>query len=176
VLSQDLSFAHEYLALRSLEFAIAVFVIACPCGIALAAPTALFVGCGLAAKYGILARGGGEAFQEASRLDVIVFDKIGTLTKGGQPKVTDTDLTLTYPTEVVYGVAAELESNSSHPLAIAIRSHCATETCASAVASEVEEIAGRGLKGSVCLTRSGQTLEAIAGNESWLDEHGVLID
>lgn len=59
----------------SLQFAIAVFVIACPCGIGLAAPTALFVGGGLAAKYGILAKGGGEAFQEASKLDVVVFDK-----------------------------------------------------------------------------------------------------
>ena len=53
----------------SLQFAIAVFVIACPCGIGLAAPTALFVGGGLAAQHGILVKGGGEAFQEASGLD-----------------------------------------------------------------------------------------------------------
>ncbi len=46
----------------SLQFAIAVFVVACPCGLALAAPTAIFVGGGIAAKYGILAKGGGEAF------------------------------------------------------------------------------------------------------------------
>ncbi|TDZ38487.1 Copper-transporting ATPase HMA5 [Colletotrichum spinosum] len=75
--------------LWSLEFAIAVLVVACPCGIGLAAPTAFFVGGGLAAKYGILAKGGGEAFQEASRLDIMVFDKTGTLTGGGEPKVTD---------------------------------------------------------------------------------------
>ncbi|KAK3076351.1 hypothetical protein LTS18_013247, partial [Coniosporium uncinatum] len=61
--------------LWSLRFAIAVFVIACPCGIGLAAPTALFVGGGMAAKHGILVKGGGEAFQEASTLDCIVFDK-----------------------------------------------------------------------------------------------------
>lgn len=54
-------------AVWSLEFAIAVFVVACPCGIGLAAPTALLVGSGLAAKFGILARGGGEAFQEVGR-------------------------------------------------------------------------------------------------------------
>ncbi|KAI9771884.1 MAG: hypothetical protein M1840_001654 [Geoglossum simile] len=162
--------------LWSLEFAIAVFVVACPCGIALAAPTALFVGCGLAAKYGILARGGGEAFQEISQLDVIVFDKTGTLTEGGQPKVTDTNLASTYPADLVLGIAAELESNSSHPLATAIRSHCATNTCTSVIASEVEETAGRGLKGLLRLISSGETLGAIIGNEAWLDEHGVLIE
>ena len=59
----------------SLQFAISVFVVACPCGIGLAAPTALFVGGGLAAGHGILVKGGGEAFQEASQLDCIVFDK-----------------------------------------------------------------------------------------------------
>ncbi|KAJ4382722.1 hypothetical protein N0V86_001944 [Didymella sp. IMI 355093] len=76
-------------ALWSLRFSIAVSVIACPCGIGLAAPTALFVGGALAAKHGILVRGGGEAFQEASSLDCIVFDKTGTLTQGGSPAVTD---------------------------------------------------------------------------------------
>ncbi|KAF9247029.1 heavy metal translocatin [Melanogaster broomeanus] len=80
----------------SLEFAIAVFVVACPCGIGLAAPTALLVGSGLAAKYGILARGGGEAFQEMAQLDVIAFDKTGTLTEGGQPQVSDCEIIFYY--------------------------------------------------------------------------------
>ncbi|KAL2860001.1 E1-E2 ATPase-domain-containing protein [Aspergillus lucknowensis] len=73
----------------SLQFAISVFVVACPCGIALAASAALFVGSGLAAQHGILVKGGGEAFQEASQLDCIVFDKTGTITEGAQPSVTD---------------------------------------------------------------------------------------
>ncbi|KAK9333346.1 hypothetical protein V1520DRAFT_332407 [Lipomyces starkeyi] len=72
----------------SLEFAISVFVVACPCGIGLAAPTALFVGIGIAEKYGILPRGGGEAF--GAQVDVVVFDKTGTLTEGGAPRITDT--------------------------------------------------------------------------------------
>ena len=66
----------------SLEFAIAVFVVACPCGIGLAAPTALFVGSGLAAKNGILAKGGGVAFQDGANVNIVCFDKTGTLTKG----------------------------------------------------------------------------------------------
>jgi P-type Cu+ transporter len=75
-----------------LQFAIAVFVGACPCGIALAAPTALFIGSRLAAQHGILVKGGKEAFQEASALDVVVFDKTSTLTKGGNPSVTNCDI------------------------------------------------------------------------------------
>ncbi|KAF7925122.1 uncharacterized protein EAE98_007210 [Botrytis deweyae] len=76
-------------AVWSLQFAIAVFVVACPCGLALAAPTALFVGGGLAAHHGILVKGGGEAFEKASKLDCVVFDKTGTLTLGGEPTVTN---------------------------------------------------------------------------------------
>lgn len=70
----------------ALQFAIAVFVVACPCGLGLAAPTAIFVGGGIAARHGILAKGGGEAFEKASRIDCIVFDKTGTLTEGGRRK------------------------------------------------------------------------------------------
>ena len=73
----------------SLQFATAVFIVACPCGLALAAPTAIFVGSGLAAKHGILVRGGGEAFEKASKINCVVFDKTGTLTVGGEPRITD---------------------------------------------------------------------------------------
>jgi Cu+-exporting ATPase len=57
------------------EFFIAVLVVACPCGIGLAAPTAAAVGLGLAAKQGVLAQGGGSAFQAATKVDTVVFDK-----------------------------------------------------------------------------------------------------
>ncbi|CAZ80304.1 unnamed protein product [Tuber melanosporum] len=112
---------HGGWAVWSLGFAIAVFVIACPCGIGLAAPTALFVGSGLAAKFGILAKGGGEAFQEASWLDCIVFDKTGTLTQGGEPKVTDERILVegSEAREIAYAIAHKLEGGSAHPLAIA---------------------------------------------------------
>src|ERR1700735_515871 len=94
-------------AIWSLEFAIAVFVVACPCGIGLAAPTALLVGSGLAAKHGILARGGGEALQEMAQVDIIVFDKTGTLTEGGEPTVSDAEI-LSSPLQrkVILGIAA----------------------------------------------------------------------
>ncbi|KAK9315241.1 hypothetical protein V1524DRAFT_430424 [Lipomyces starkeyi] len=111
----------------SLEFAISVFVVACPCGIGLAAPTAMFVGTGIAAKYGILPRGGGEAFQEGAQVDVVVFDKTGTLTEGGAPKITDTMYLLEECKPVAIQIARDLELNSTHPLAKAILDYAEQE-------------------------------------------------
>ncbi|KZP17294.1 heavy metal translocatin [Athelia psychrophila] len=157
----------------SLEFGIAVMVIACPCGIGLAAPTALLVGSGLAAKYGILARGGGEAFQEMAQVDIIVFDKTGTLTQGGDPRVSDSNiLTGRWQREVILGMAAELESTSSHPLGTAITSFCQAEAAPSASGSNFEEMAGKGLKAQF----EELHCTAIIGNESWMEDHGVAIE
>lgn len=157
----------------SLEFAIAVFVVACPCGIGLAAPTALLVGSGLAANFGILVRGGGEAFQEAAQLDLVVFDKTGTLTEGGDPRVTDVAIApSSLKQEIVLGIAAELESTSSHPLASAIRTYCLENGAIPQTGSSLQETAGRGL----AATFEAKHCEAIIGNEAWLTEHGLVID
>ncbi|KAL0949956.1 hypothetical protein HGRIS_009976 [Hohenbuehelia grisea] len=158
----------------SLGFAIAVFVIACPCGIGLAAPTALLVGSGLAAKFGILARGGGEAFQEMAQVDVVVFDKTGTLTQGGSPQVSDVQIfpSPTAGEATILAMAHELESASSHPLATAIRAYCAgQEKRASAVADGVEETSGRGMKATFPELRA----TAIIGNEAWMAAHGATV-
>ncbi|KAL1969596.1 hypothetical protein VTN77DRAFT_8149 [Rasamsonia byssochlamydoides] len=157
-------------AFWSLQFAIAVFVVACPCGLALAAPTALFVGVGLAAKRGILVRGGGEAFQEATRLDTIVFDKTGTLTEGGSLTVSDHEV-LTNNSEqeqVAWTLAHELEQRSNHPIARAISDFCSTKTSLSVSSSDITEIPGQGMKGTFTLSVEGYgevTYEAAIGNE-----------
>ncbi|KAL6159659.1 hypothetical protein ACJBU6_02090 [Exserohilum turcicum] len=159
--------------LWSLRFAIAVFVIACPCGIGLAAPTALFVGGGLAAKHGILVRGGGEAFQEASSLDCIVFDKTGTLTEGGDPSVTNHKFSGTQDSATVLGIVKALEENSNHPIAHALVSFCNKQGHATPTAVNVDEIPGKGLKGIFKI--DGQEITAIIGNESFMDDHHVPI-
>jgi cation transport ATPase len=157
----------------SLEFAIAVFVVACPCGIGLAAPTALLVGSGLAAKFGILARGGGESFQEMAQLDLIVFDKTGTLTEGGEPRVSNAEFACDmWAQDVILGIAAELESATSHPLATAIRQFCETQGASSQSGSAFEEVAGRGLKAYFHALH----YTAIIGNEAWMREHGAAAD
>ncbi|KAH0839767.1 HAD-like domain-containing protein [Lanmaoa asiatica] len=158
----------------SLEFAIAVFVVACPCGIGLAAPTALLVGSGLAAKHGILARGGGEAFQEMAQVDVVVFDKTGTLTGGGQSQVSDFEVTSgsTWTCQTILGIAAELESASSHPLGTAIKLYATKHGAAQLNATGFDEVAGRGMKAH--FDALGCT--ALIGNEAWMGEHGLILD
>lgn len=158
-------------AFWSLEFAIAVFVVACPCGIGLAAPTALFVGGGLAAKNGILVRGGGEAFQEASNVDIVVFDKTGTLTEGDNLRVIDHEMLVDGTNaEIAWSITKSMEENSSHPIARALLEFVSTRTTLSFQATSTQEIAGLGLR---CVFNyrdplSGEQLnyEAALGSES----------
>ncbi|KEY70044.1 hypothetical protein S7711_09870 [Stachybotrys chartarum IBT 7711] len=161
----------------SLQFAIAVFIIACPCGIGLAAPTALFVGGGLAAKHGILVKGGGEAFQEASRLDIIVFDKTGTLTQGGESRITDHKFLIaddaSLDEQIILDILGELEGNSSHPIGKAIVAFCKSRDAAGANAKHVEEIAGKGMKGSFNVKSLSHPVELLAGNETFMNDYGI---
>ncbi|KAJ5163569.1 ATPase P-type K/Mg/Cd/Cu/Zn/Na/Ca/Na/H-transporter [Penicillium coprophilum] len=167
-----LDVAHGGWTFWALEFAISVFVVACPCGLALAAPTALFVGGGLAAKHGILVKGGGEAFQEASRLNAIVFDKTGTLTEGGSLKVSDHEV-LTSDLEVAkvaWALARKMEESSNHPIAQAITEFCKAQQSCSVKSSDVHEISGQGMKGIFTVSGSEheEQYEAAIGNERLL--------
>ncbi len=156
-------------AFWSLEFAIAVFVVACPCGIGLAAPTALFVGSGLAAKQGILVQGGGEAFQEASRLNTIVFDKTGTLTQG-QMKVTHFErISKDIGQALILAMTHAMEEVSTHPIAQAIAEY-SQQSLINLETAEVKEIPGLGMKGKF-VVKNGANLEAFEaaiGNEKLL--------
>lgn len=163
-------------AFFALEFAIAVFVVACPCGIGLAAPTALYVGSGLAAKAGILVRGGGEAFQDASHLDAIVFDKTGTLTEGGDLQVTDhemleTEIDLEQP--ILWTIIRILEESSSHPIAKAIATTSTKHQSEAVESLELSEIPGKGMSGIFTTPTEGKsrTFEAILGSESLIQTH-----
>ncbi|KAE8372488.1 E1-E2 ATPase-domain-containing protein [Aspergillus bertholletiae] len=160
----------------SLQFAISVFVVACPCGIGLAAPTALFVGGGLAAQSGILVKGGGEAFQEASQLDCIIFDKTGTITEGGNPAITDHEIASSDDVDKVWGAVLDLEQNSSHPIARAMVSFAEAQEPPALKATAVDEIPGKGMKGSFLPQgQDGPVLEVIIGNEALMRDHNVII-
>ena len=128
--------------------AVAVLVIACPCSLGLATPTAIMVGTGLGAKRGILIKNG-EALEKGKKVDVVVFDKTGTLTEG-KPKITDaipctTDIT----TENLLLLSASLEKLSEHPLAQAVVNAAKEKWLAFQEVHEFENLAGRGVKGRI---------------------------
>ncbi|KAK4190919.1 E1-E2 ATPase-domain-containing protein [Podospora australis] len=163
----------------SLQFAISVFVVACPCGLALAAPTAIFVGGGIAANHGILAKGGGEAFEKASRIDCVVFDKTGTLTEGGEPSITDSEIYTEIEEQKTAVLAAlkAVEESSSHPIAKAIVAFCLAglDDAPKAAIEHLEEVPGKGMKATYQAALLEQSFEMIVGNESFMQDFSAAI-
>ncbi|ASY54584.1 Copper-exporting P-type ATPase A [Lactobacillus gasseri DSM 14869] len=127
-------------AVEAMLFAVSVIVIACPCALGLATPTALMVGTARSAKMGVLIKNG-EVLQEVSDLDTVVFDKTGTITVG-KPEVTD----VIGDQKQVLAIAASLEESSEHPLATAIVKKAETEKLAIEKVDDFEAIEGKGVK------------------------------
>ena len=127
----------------ALVFAVAVMVIACPCALGLATPTALMVGTGRGAKMGILIKNG-EILEAANNIDTIVFDKTGTITKG-KPQVTD----IVGDQKSVLQLAASLEKLSEHPLAPAILAAAKKEDITLKPVANFTVIEGQGVSGIV---------------------------
>lgn len=127
----------------ALNYAVAVMVIACPCALGLATPTALMVGTGRGAKMGILIKNG-EILEAANSLDTIVFDKTGTITKG-KPVVTD----VVGNRKEVLQIAASLEQLSEHPLAPAILAAADQAGIATVTVNNFKAIEGRGISGQI---------------------------
>lgn len=125
----------------------AVLVIACPCALGLATPTAIMVGTGLGAEKGILIRGG-EYLEQACKLNTVVLDKTGTITKG-QPAVTDVVSLGSWTEDWLLQVAARTEKNSEHPLAQAIATYAREVGHDLPDVEEFEAIPGHGVKALV---------------------------
>lgn len=153
--------------LFALSTLISVLVVACPCALGLATPTAITVGVGRGAELGILIKSG-EALEAAERLDTVAFDKTGTLTEGA-PAVTDvTGLALT--TEETLALAAGAEQNSGHPVARAIVARAREEGLSIPVSDAFETVRGRG----VLATVDGRPIAL--GNRAMLAEVNVSLD
>ena len=137
---------HATLSFSLMAFT-AVIVIACPCALGLATPTAIMVGTGKGAEYGILIKGG-EPLESACKINAIIFDKTGTLTKG-TPEVTDTISLKELDEDEVLTIAASLEKQSEHPLAEAIYQYADEEGLASSSVEAFKAIPGHGVSGNV---------------------------
>lgn len=124
---------------QAMLFAVSVVVIACPCALGLATPTALMVGTGRAAKMGVLIKNG-EALETVSDVKTIIFDKTGTITEG-KPRVTD----IVGPKQQVLKVAASLEAASEHPLAAAVMQRASDEGIQPQPVTDFQAIEGKGV-------------------------------
>jgi len=147
--------------------AVAVLVIACPCALGLATPTALMVGSGVGAENGILIRSG-EAIQTMNAVTTVVFDKTGTITEG-VPGVTDLVPLEESETELLR-LAASVESGSEHPLGEAIVREALTRRIALATPEGFVSEPGKGVRGRV-----GDE-EVLAGSQDWFSEEGIVGD
>ncbi len=132
---------------RALVSTVAVLIIACPCAMGLATPTAVMVGSGRGAELGILIRGG-EVLERAYRLTTVVFDKTGTLTLG-KPQVTNVSAFETWHPDKVLAWAAALEAKSEHPLAEAIAREARDRELTVPEATGFEAVPGLGVKAAI---------------------------
>ncbi|MFI3218280.1 MAG: heavy metal translocating P-type ATPase, partial [Methylococcales bacterium] len=148
--------------------AITVLLIACPCALGLATPAAIMVGAGQAAREGIYIRNG-ESLETAAKLNVIVFDKTGTITEG-KPKVTDLVKLSRLSEGKIILLAASAENNSEHFLGKAIVAYAKDYGLNLQACSHFYSATGRGIEAEV----DGKKL--LLGNQDWLDEQQVDID
>lgn len=143
----------------AMSYGICVLVISCPCALGLATPVCVMVGTGRGAKSGILIKSG-EALELSHKIDIAVFDKTGTITKG-KPEVTD----VYKLSDSLLEVICSLEKNSEHPIAKAVCGYCRRENIQSKPATDFENIVGVGVKarldGKLCYAVKYQGLAEI---------------
>lgn len=154
--------------LLSVKLAISVLVIACPCSLGLATPTAILVGSGIGAQQGLLIRGA-DVLERVHQLQTIIFDKTGTLTTGtptlSHCQIFHPDFT----TATLLQLAASVEQGTSHPLAVAIRNAWASRGGNLLAATDFETVPGLG----VVATVNGELVWV--GNVSWMEQQGLVI-
>ena len=144
--------------------AVAVLVVACPCALGLATPVAVITGTGKGAENGIIIRNA-ESLETAGKIDTVILDKTGTITKG-QPAVTDI---INFTKDDPLQISASLAQNSTHPLSLAVASKAKEQNISLKKVSDFAEISGKGIIGKL----EGQ--EFIFGNKKLLDDFNVVL-
>ncbi len=158
--TQDITFA--------LSIFISILVIACPCALGLATPTAIMVGTGKGAEHGILIKGG-DALENAHKIDAIILDKTGTITEG-QPEVTDIIATDLVDKTFLLQLAASAEKGSEHPLGAAIVKEAEQQSLPFLTLESFHAITGLGIK----VVIEGQSV--FIGNRRLMDHRQIELD
>lgn len=159
-------FVFDSTLLFALTTLISILVVACPCALGLATPTAVTVGVGRAAEFGILIKNG-DTLENAGKIDVAAFDKTGTITEG-QPEVDDVICYGISENELVE-LAASVEKNSNHPIAKAIVRKANDMNLELNQTSSFENITGKGLKAQI------DDKDVLAGNKKLLESLNIEI-
>jgi Cu+-exporting ATPase len=147
---------------------VAVLIIACPCALGLATPTAIMVGTGKGAEYGILIRSA-EALERSNRISAVLLDKTGTLTQG-EPRVTEVIAVPSFSQDEVLRLAASAEYGSKHPLAEAIVKASQEKKLELSPASDFSAIPGHGVEASV------EKKKLVLGNLRLMKERGLSLN
>lgn len=147
---------------------VGILVIACPCALGLATPTAIIVGVGKGAKEGILIKDA-ATLERLHKVDTVIVDKTGTITKG-KPELVDIQLFSKLSEEKVVSILASLESKSEHPIAHAIMEYAKTKGIALAPVQDFVSVKGKGLTGTV------DAVEYFVGNTKLLVDLGLSFD
>ncbi|MGE5552146.1 MAG: heavy metal translocating P-type ATPase [Bacteroidota bacterium] len=143
----------------------AVLVIACPCALGLATPTAIMVGTGLGAQNGLLIKGG-EHLEKARAVETVILDKTGTITKG-EPSVTDVLTDASIAEDRALFLAASVESGSEHPLAAAVVAKAREKGLDLGKPEDFEAVPGHGVRARI------EDLEVMLGNTRLLEKYGI---
>lgn len=156
---------------HSLINAVAVLVIACPCALGLATPTAIMVGTGRGAKEGILFKNG-ESFEQAKDITLAVFDKTGTLTEG-KPELRKiiSNTEFNFEEDNILKIAASLSAFSEHPLSLAVSRAAKEKGIELAQLEDIKEEGGKGI-GATCRSHKA---ELLLGNVKFIRERGIDI-
>ena len=160
---------------KGVVFSVTVFtsvlLIACPCALGLATPTALIVGIGRGSEFGILVKSS-EALQAASKVNAVLFDKTGTLTQG-KPEVTDI-VSPDFSTDDFLSILASVETPSEHPFAKAIVKKALEQNLALEKPVSFESIPGGGIYSGLKNICGMENIDVLAGTKKLLTEKGVL--
>lgn len=175
LLSAGIWFVAGYGLPFALSILIAVLIIACPCALGLATPTAVMMGTGLAAKHGILIKNS-EALEKAKKVDMVVFDKTGTITEGAlrvssKLKIQSAKLNLKVQSydgeDLVMVLASSLEKKSEHPIAQAIVKDAEENNLELVDIQNFEAVPGKGIKGEY------ENQKLLLGTKKLMDENGI---
>ncbi len=168
ILSGALWFISGYSATFALTIFISVLIIACPCALGLATPTAIMVSTGKGAEQGVLIKGG-EALEITHKLNTIIFDKTGTITEG-KPQVTDIISAGKYKKEELLRWAASVEKPSEHPLGEAIIKSAEKQKLSLAKITSFHALPGRGIEGKT------EKTTILFGNLKLMEEKNIEVN